>query len=225
MTGRTFATCAIAIVLLQSATTRLYRDQAGRFWFSYPSSFGITSPGTNDGFQDRIAAIRFSDFPARFKGEAVLTRGFPLVDLQAVGGLYDGIALEIFPESVRTLVRAQLPRLTAANLCEALQQTRHLDPASPAFAALTAQQRESIAQVDVMRNAAPRLVDCRTNGNVVVFDKQRSFRPGDPVQHVYGAVRFVDPPFSTFQVIAAGDPPDQALLTALGHLVASFTPS
>src|SRR4029077_757580 len=103
MMMRVFATCWIVAVMLQSAPTRLYRDPMGRFTFSYPSTLGSTQPGTNDGFQDRVAAIRFSTFPARFKGEAVLTRGFPLIDLQAVGGLYDSLTLEIFPEPLRAL--------------------------------------------------------------------------------------------------------------------------
>lgn len=222
--GKIVATCGVAVVMLQSAPTQLYRDPGGRFTFSYPSRFGSPSRGTNNGFQDRVAAIAFSSFPARFKGEAVLTRGFPLIDLQAAGGLYDGIALEIFPDAVRARVIAQLPRLTAANLCQAVQQLRHLDPSLPAFASLPPPQREAIGQVDVMRNANSRLVECRTTGDVVVFDKQRSFRDGDPVQHVYGAVRFLAAPFSTFQVIAGGDAPDAAMLAALADLVGSFTP-
>ena len=222
---RVFATCGIAAVMFQPAPTRLYKDPAGRFTFLYPASFGSPSRGTNDGFQDRVASIGFSSFPARFKGEAVLTRGFPLVDRQAVGGLYDGITLEILPEPVRAIVLAQLPRLTADNLCQALQQPRHLDPTLQVFASLTAAQRESIDQIDVMRNANPRLLECRTTGSVVVFNKQRSFRAGDPVQYVYGAVRFLAAPFSTFQVIAGGDPPDATILTTLGDLVLSFTPN
>jgi hypothetical protein len=220
---RIIAVCGImGLMVLQPPTMRLYRDPAGRFTFSYPSSFGSTSTGTNDGFQDRVAAVGFSTFPARFKGEAVLTRGFPLFDLQAVGGLYDGLTLEIFPAALRALVVRQLPRLSATNLCEALERPRHLDPNLAEFASLPPPQRESISQVDVMRNANPRLVECRTDGDVVVFDKQRSFRDGDPVQHVYGAVRFLPAPFSTFQVIAGGDPPRGAILTALADLVTSF---
>jgi hypothetical protein len=202
--------------------TQLYRDSRGRFTFFYPLSFGSATQGTNDGFGDRIAAIGFSAFPARFKGEAVLTRGFPLLDLQAAGGLYDAITLEIFPERVRALIVAHLPRLTAANLCQALERPTHLDPNLAAFASLPAQQRTSIGEVDALRNANPRLVACRVSGDLVVFDKERSFRAGDPVQHVYGAVRFLAAPYATFHVIAGGDAPDGATLTALADLVKSF---
>jgi hypothetical protein len=219
---RILAIWGMAAMMGQSSATQLYRDPAGRFTFSYPSIFGLPSPGTNDGFQDRVAAVAFSTFPARLKGEAVLTRGFPLLDLQAAGGFYDAITLEIFPDPVRALVVAQLPRLSAANMCDALGQPRHLDPDLSAFASLTRPQRESIGQVDLIGNADARVIACRTADNVAVFDKQRSARAGDPVQHVYGAVRFLPAPFSTFQVIAGGDAPDPATLTALSDLVRSF---
>src|SRR6185312_3066055 len=81
-----------------------YQDPQNRFVFTYPPEFGALSPGTNDGFGDRVAAIHFARFSAGvqggtlvFGGEAVLTRGFPLFDLQTAGGLYDAITLEIFP--------------------------------------------------------------------------------------------------------------------------------
>ena len=96
MTLRLLLCGTVAVMLLQAPTTRVYGDPRGRFTFSYPAAFGATSPGTNDGFEDRLAAVRFSTFPAMFGGEAVLTRGFPLLDLQAVGGLDHALTLEIF---------------------------------------------------------------------------------------------------------------------------------
>src|SRR5438552_10949924 len=42
-----------------------YRDPANRFAFSYPRSFGATSIGTDNGFGNRVAAVRFSSFRAR----------------------------------------------------------------------------------------------------------------------------------------------------------------
>src|SRR5512143_1686288 len=78
-----------------------YEDPSGRFQFLYPISFGTPGPGTNNGFGDRIASIRFADFSSGVRGgtlvlggEATLTRGRVYIDLQAVGGLYDSIALE-----------------------------------------------------------------------------------------------------------------------------------
>lgn len=214
--------CALAFIALQAAPVEVYRDSAGRFAFSYPASFGTTSPGTNNGFDDRVAAVRFSSFPAMFGGEAVLTRGFPLLDLQAAGGLYDSLTLEIFPDSLRTVVVGQLTRLTPANLCDALAATTHLDPAAPPFASLTPDQRTAIGGTDRLRNTNPRVLQCRTAGAVVVFDKERAFAPGYPPQHVYGAVRFLGEPYSTFQLIAGGAAPDQVTFDAMVAVVQSF---
>jgi hypothetical protein len=219
---RPLATWAAALVLLQPTAGRVYRDPAGRFSFSYPESFGTTSPGTNDGFGDRVAAVRFSQFPAVLGGEAVLTRGFPLIDLQAAGGLYDSIALEIFSAPLRTLVVGELPRLTAANFCAALAQPTHVDTTLGAFAVLPPEQRAAIERTDRLRNANPRVVDCALTGDVVKFDKQRAFAPEYPIQHVYGAVRFLTGSFSTFQVIAGGGPPPRSTLDAIEAVVRSF---
>ncbi len=214
--------CAAVVMLLQAAPPRLYTDPRGRFTFSYPAAFGTTSPGTDDGFEDRVAAVRFSTFPAVYGGEAVLTRGFPLIDLGAVGGLYDGLTLQIFPAPLRARVVAQLPRLTAASFCAALEQSRHLDPALPALGALTPQERQAIGQADLMRNADARVVECRATGEMVTFDKERAFQPGSPPQHVYGAVRFLPEPDSTFQLIAGGTPPTPALRATIEDIVGSF---
>jgi hypothetical protein len=209
-------------VLAQTQSTQEYRDSALRFTFSYSSAFGATSPGTNNGFGDRVAAVAFSTFPARFKGEAVLTRGFPLVDLQAVGGLYDSIALEIFPDALRAQLIAQLPRLTAANICDALARETHIDPSLAAFASWTAAQRQAISKVDTMRNARPHVVSCRVSDDIALFDKTRSFAVGDPTQHVFGAVRFLRAPYSTFQIVAGGDAPEPSTLAAMETLVRSL---
>ena len=213
-----------ALMMLQSGPDVLYQDPARRFTFSYPPTFGSPAAGTNDGFGDRVAAVRFSTFPAVYGGEAVLTRGFPLIDLQAAGGLYDSLTLEVFPDPLRALVVAQLPRLTAANLCAALGQPQHIDPSLPAFAALPAQQRQAIGMTDAMRNANPRVIECRATSDTVTFDKERAFQPGYPAQHVYGTVRFLIGPYSTFQLIAGGAAPDRSTLAAIERLVGSFQP-
>jgi hypothetical protein len=219
---RSLLFCATAIALLQPATTTVYRDPAGRFTFSYPSTYGSIGAGTADGYLDRVAAFRFSSFPARFGGEPALTRGFPLIDLQALGGLYDSLTLEIFPEPLRTRVVSQLTRLTLANFCAALAAPRHIDPALPVFGSLRPQERDAIGGTDVMRNTNPRVIECRTSGDMITFDKERAFGAGYPAQHVYGTVRFLTGMYSTFQLIAGGEAPNEALLTAIENLVASF---
>ena len=80
---------ASALALAQPEAVVRYTDPQGRFEFAYPAALGDPLPGTNNAFGDRIAAIRFSllsPTPNQLGGEAVLTRGFPLVDLQAAGG-------------------------------------------------------------------------------------------------------------------------------------------
>ena len=212
----------MALALLQQAPTAAYRDPAGRFTFSYPTTYGSIGPGTDDGFQDRVAVFRFSSFPARFGGEPALTKGFPLVDLQALGGLYDHLTLGIFPDPLRARVVSQLPRLTLANFCTMLAATQHLDPALPVFASLKPQEREAISGTDVLRNDNPKVIECRTSGDMVTFDKERAFAPGYPPQHVYGTVRFLTGSYSTFQLIAGGFAPDRATMQAIEDLVASF---
>ena len=116
--SRTLLTAAALLAVLQTPAVVEHRDPQGRFSFTHPRSYGTTSPGTNDGFGGRFAAVRFSSFPAPLGGELVLTTGFPFVDLQALGGLYDSIALEVFPDPLRRRIVAQLPRLTPANFVD-----------------------------------------------------------------------------------------------------------
>src|SRR5262249_23539539 len=219
---RFFLHCVMAVALFQQRPTVSYRDPSGRFAFSYPSAYGSIGPGTADGLLDRVAAFRFSSFPARFGGEPAVTKGFPLIDLQALGGLYDSLTLEIFPEPLRTSVVSQLPRLTLANFCAALAAPRHLDPALPAFASLRPQERDAIGGTDVMRNTNPRVIACRVTGDMISFDKERAFAPGYPLQRVYGTVKFLSGAYSTFQLIAGGEAPDDALAGNIEEIVASL---
>jgi hypothetical protein len=219
-------TVAVAILLLgQGDGQRDYLDAARRFRFSYPASFGAPSRGTNDGFEDRLAAVRFATFSSSgIGGEAALTRGFPLIDVEAVGGLYDAIALEIFPVSLRRQIVAALVPLTPTNFCRLLAQERHLDPASNALTGLTTQQKAAVASVDAMRHMAPRVVRCVVDGDTVTFDKEAGLQPGGPRQRVYGAVRFLNAPYSTFQIVRAGSAPDDDVLKQMTAVVRSWRP-
>ena len=213
---------AMTLAFAQADTDREYRDGAGRFRFSYPAEFGLPSPGTDSGFGDRVAAVRFSIFSAGIGGEAVLTRGFPVVDIQAAGGLYDGITLQVFPELVRRLIVARLVPLGATNFCRQISQEQHLDLQAPPLSGLTAEQRTMVTATDRIRNVSPRVVQCVVDGDTVTFDKEVAFAPGGPRQRVYGAVRFLEAPYSTFQVVRAGQAPDAALLRQMTRLVKSW---
>jgi hypothetical protein len=221
---------AVALVLAfsQADPTVRYVDPQGRFEFRYPVSFGSPLAGTNNSFGDRVAAIRFSllpPSPLRLGGEAALTRGFPVVDLQAAGGLYDAITLEIFPEPIRRVIVQALAPLTSASFCREAVRIQHLDPTDRALASLTEPQKTAVAGADRMRNVEPRMVRCVVDGATVTFDKETAFGPGSPRQRIYGAIRFLDGDYSTFQVIRGGpDAPDPATLEQLTALVNSWRP-
>ncbi len=214
---------ATAGLLAQQVGLLEHVDAPRRFRFSYPAAFGATSRGTNDGFGDRVAAIRFAEFSTGIGGEAALTRGAPVIDLQAAGGLYDAIVLELFPDPIRAAIAAALPSLSPANFCQTIAQEQHLDPDLPALRSLTPAQRAAIIAADRTRNVSSRVLRCVTGEDVVTFDKEVAFQDGGPRQHVYGAVRFLQAPYSTFQIIRAGVAPDHALLEAMTALVRSWT--
>lgn len=203
---------------------RLYRDPQKGFEFSYPAEFGAPSAGTDDGFRDRVAAIRFSEFSAGIHerkivlgGEAVLTKESPQVDLQAAGGLYDEITLQVFPEPAASLVRSALPRLSASNICDALASERHADPADPRLRSLTAAEKTGLGQVDQMGNASPKVLRCDVSGDTVTFSK------GTGQRYVYGAIRFLPPPYSSFQLIrGSGEAPEPEVLQRITDLVNSW---
>ena len=217
------AAAMTTLAFAQAEAGREYVDAGGRFRFSYPPAFGEPARGTNDGFEDRVAAIRFATFSSGIGGEAALTRGLPVIDIQAVGGLYDAISLEIFPEPLRLLIVQALPPLSLANFCQLLAQEQHLDTQIAALSQLTAQQKAVVASVDRMRNVTPRVIRCVVNDTTVTFDKEAGFQPGGPRQHVYGAVRFLEAPYATFQIIRAGPAPDLSVLNQMTAVVKSWS--
>jgi hypothetical protein len=204
--------------------SRTYQDPQKRFEFAYPAEFGAPSAGTDDGFRDRIAAIRFSEFSAGvqagkivFGGEAVLTKESPQFDLQAAGGLYDEITLQVFPAPAASVVRSALLRLTPANFCAAIARERHADPADPRLNSLTAAAKAALAQVDKMGNTSPKVLSCDVSGDTVTFAKDTGQR------YVYGAVRFLQPPYSSFQLIrGSGQAPPPAMLRQITDMVNSW---
>jgi len=227
-----FAICAIGVAMAQSqfGPLRTYKDPQNRFQFTYPAAFGAPAPGTDNGFRNRTAAIRFSGFSAGVHagriilgGEAVLTSGPPLLDLQAAGGLYDAITLQVFPVPVANVIRNALPVLTPDNFCDAIGRERHLDPADQRLAGLTGQQRAAIPSVDRMGTAAPKVLRCDVVGGTVTFEKVAAPDPAAPPRHVYGAIRFLPAPYSSFQLIrGSGDEPGEALIRRITAVVNSW---
>jgi hypothetical protein len=209
-------------VLAQEAAVRRYEDPQGRFRFDYPASFGTPQPGTNDGFGDRLAAVRFSSLTG-LGGEAVLTRGPLVLDVQALGGLYDPIALEVFPDPVRRQVEAARPAVDIRTLCAALGTDDHLAGGTSLPAAVL----DAARRVDRMRNVTPRIVRCNVDRDRVVFHKEAFFEAGGTRvrQHIFGAVRFLTGNDATAFHIVRASPvaPSERALADLDALVRSFT--
>jgi len=200
--------------------TMTYRDPQGRFTFQYPAPFGTPGRGTDDGFGDRVAAVRFSNLVG-LGGEAVLTTGPIVVDIQALGGLYDPIALQVFPDAIKAQVVAARPAVTRASFCEVLAAADHLGAA----AGLAERVREAARSVDRMRNIDPRVMRCQIAGDTVTFHKEATVMSGgvSARQHIFGALRFLDGPFSAFHIVrAALSPPTDEELEVLARIVRSF---
>ena len=199
-----------------------YRDAQGRFSFDYPQQFGAPGRGTNDGFEDRVAAVRFANLRG-LGGEVALTRGRVVLDIEALGGLYDPIALEIFPDPLRRQVVGVLAPVTAGSFCRLLAAPDHLGGANGLGPAVL----DGARRIDRMRNVEPRVVRCDVQAGVAVFHKEATFEtPAAAVrQHLFGALRFLDPPYSAVQFVRGLTTPPSAedLETAAG-IVRSFTP-
>jgi len=221
---------SVAVAQAQPGSLSTYQDPQNRFQFNYPAGFGTPAPGTDNGFRDREAAIRFSEFSAGVHagrivlgGEAVLTKGPPEFDLQAAGGLYDAITLQIFPAPVANIIRNALPVMTPGTFCDTIGRERHLDAADQRLSGVTAQQRAAIASVDRMGNINPKVLRCDAVGDTVTFVKEAAFDPAGPSRYIYGAIRFLPAPYSSFQLIrGSGEDPGEAVLQQITAVVNSW---
>jgi hypothetical protein len=218
-----FACGASAVGFSESAETLVYRDPGNRFVFSYPRSFGTTSVGTDNGFENRVAAIRFSVFSTSgLGGEAVLGRGHVSLDVQAAGGLYDDLLRGTLPQAMLSAVDTVLPPLTRGNFCDQIGREKHVNVSDPAFAALPEAHRAAVASLDAMGNIAPRVIRCRISDETVTFDKEAGTVPNGRRRRVYGAVRFMEGDYSAFQLIRAAAPVDEAVLEEMRSVVRSW---
>lgn len=200
-----------------------YRDPQGRFTFSYPSSFGTTEKGTDDGFENRVAAIRFSVFSTQgVGGEAALGRGRPSIDVLAAGGLYDDIANGTLPANLKALVEKALPPLTIANFCDQLGRESHIDVGSALFAKASDQHRTALRDLDRFGNHDPKVSRCTVSGDTIVFDKEAAMVAGGPRRRTYGAVRFLSGRYSTFQLVRAVGTPNAETIGEMERVVRSL---
>jgi hypothetical protein len=205
----------------QDAGWSIYRDPQGRFTVSYPAAWGLPATGTNAGFGNRVAALRFPNLPGP-GGELALLQGRVTLDVQALGGLYDAIALEALPDPLRQQVTAALPSVTPANFCGLLGAADHL----PEVLALPPGVRETVRGLDRFRNGSPRVARCDVQGDLVVFDKEATFEAPtvSTRQHIFGAVRFLPGPYSAVSLVRASNAaPSADDLSTLARVAQSFT--
>jgi hypothetical protein len=215
----------------QPAGWKKYDDTKDRFSFRYPPDYGKTSRGTNSGFGNRAVALRFTNFSSGIYngniflgGEAVLTKGRVTLDIQAAGGLYDAISMEVFSKPIRKKLVKILPPLNASNLCEMLVREDHIDLSKNGLRSLSSKMKNGIKQIDGMRNLKPKLIFCKVSGNTVSFHKTATFQVGvnQSRQHIYGAVKFLRFPYSSFQMIRGGkDQPEKRTVDSITKLVKS----
>ncbi|MGV7220384.1 MAG: hypothetical protein ACQ9MH_02515 [Nitrospinales bacterium] len=216
----------------QTAGWKKYGDPRGRFAFNYPSDYGKTSRGTNNGFGNRLVALRFANFSAGIHkgklflgGEAVLTKGRITLDIQAAGGLYDSISMEMFPDNLRKKLVKNLPALRASNLCRILAKEDHIDLNKKGLRVLSSKIKTGIRQMDRMRNIKPKLIFCKVSKNTVSFHKTAIYQAGTvrAKQHIYGVVRFLRSPYSSFQIIRGSkEPPGKKTVASMTALVDSI---
>ena len=213
----------------QPAGWEKYSDPKGQYTFSYPAKFGKTSRGTNSGFGDRVAALRFANFSSGMRngkiflgGEAVLAKGRVTMDIQAVGGLYDPISMEMLPRPLRKKLARNLPALKASNFCGMLAKRDHVDLGKKGLRQLSVKVKDAIRQIDRTRNLNPKIIFCKVSGNVASFHKTATFQAGAirARQHIYGAIKFVESPYSSFHLVRGGkDAPEGGTVASMTRLV------
>jgi hypothetical protein len=213
--GVTAATASlIALAFVSTPQLQMYTDPQQRFAFGYPAAFGAPERGTDDGYRERAAAVRFS----RANVEAILTQGAVTVDRQALGGLYDTIARQVIPDAALPRILQAVTPVTAANFCQLLGASAHIiRPES-----LSAQELQMARAADALGNDAPRVISCQRAGETLTFHKESGVAAGQPRRHVFGAIRFLAAPYSSFQIIGAGGAPPAVELAAITAAVDSF---
>jgi hypothetical protein len=87
--------------------------------------------------------------------------------------------------------------------------------------------RDAAERLDRTRHVDPRVARCEVRDRVVLFDKEATFETPAAAtrQHVFGALRFLDPPYSAVQFVRGlTTPPSTEDLETAVRIVRSFTP-
>lgn len=216
----------------------IYRDVQNRFEFSYPANFGIPTfdirvdmPGGDSGeaFFFPQFSHGFSNGKVVLEGDFVVRSGRMWVSAQALGGLYDPIAvggvIEVFPPVLQKKLFELAENLTMSDFCNELSKTEHIAIDDSALADLSGERKQAVIELDRMRNLDPKVITCKILGDTVVFDKQvlAQFGKFSSIQHIYGAIRFMKGPFTSVQFIRiTNEPPSDELLETMAKVVQSF---
>lgn len=216
----------------------IYRDVQNRFEFSYPANFGIAIPDIRVDMPDGDLGemFFFPQFSHGFRnGKIVLEGGLVArfgrtwVGAQALGGLYDPILagglIDNFPVAVQERLRSQAENLTISNFCSELSKSEHISIDDSVFNNVTHEQRQAIIGLDRMRNLNPEVIVCKTSDYIVVFHKKvvAQFGQVRNIQHIYGAIGFLNDSFTSVQFIRiTSDSLTKELLETMTKVVRSF---
>jgi len=159
--------------------------------------------------------VRFQSF---IGVEAVLTKGPVTVDRQAIGSLRDYFGRELIPDAMWPSIAAAIPPATAENFCALFASTDHL----AGVTTLSARVLEVARGADAIGNLDPKVIACTRTGTTVVFDKEAGLGPGAGRRRVYGAIRFLPAPYSSFQIVGFGMAPTPERLADMKTLVESL---
>ena len=232
----TFAESPSSAIVLNEKLS-IYRDAQNRFEFSYPANFGIPTsdirsdmPGGDSG-----EAFFFPQFSHGFRNGKVVLEGDVVVRSGrawvsgALGGLYDPILvggfISVFPPVLQKKLFELAENLTIPNFCNELSKAEHIAIDDPALADLSGERKQAVIELDQMRNLDPKVITCKIFGDTVVFDKQVLARFGkfSNIQHIYGAIRFMNGLFTSVQFIRiTREPPSEKLLETMTKVVQSF---
>ncbi|MBU2540676.1 MAG: hypothetical protein KJ593_02140 [Candidatus Omnitrophica bacterium] len=216
----------------------VYRDASNRFEFSYPVSFGIPRKDIRTDMPDGDSGemILFPEFSHGLcngkiilGGDLELRSGRVWVGMQALGGLYDPIAvggfIDMFPIAIQERLRSQAENLTISNFCSELSKSKHISIDDSVLNNVTPEQKQVIIGLDSHGNLNPKVITCNVLGDTIIFHKEAVFESGlvSSLRQIYGVIRFLKGPFSSVQFIRiTRDPPDEELLETMAKIVQSF---
>ena len=106
-----------------------------------------------------------------------------------------------------------------------MSKSEHISIDDSVFNNVTHEQRQAIIGLDRMRNLNPEVIVCKTSDYIVVFHKKvvAQFGQVRNIQHIYGAIGFLNDSFTSVQFIRiTSDSLTKELLETMTKVVRSF---